>query len=117
MTMDQLNRSAAIVKPLPPYLEWARAGDAEGLAESVFESLREGEPHIYLLPEYVYLSERKELLDAFWPAIFDRMLEGWVTDEALWPTDRTRQMFDEWFEVQMTSVIEDLDVYEPLEVT
>ncbi len=117
MTIDQLNRSVAIVKPLPPYLEWARADDAEGLAESVFESLREGEPHIYLLPEYAYLSERKELLDAFWPAIFERMLEGWVTDEALWPADRTRQMFDEWFEVQMTSVIEDFDVDEPLDIS
>ncbi len=45
MIMDLLNRSAAIVKPLRPYLEWARRDDAEGLAESVFENLRDEEPH------------------------------------------------------------------------
>ena len=45
------------------------------------------------------------------------MLEGWVTDESLWPADRTRELFDEWFEVQITSVIEDLDADEPLVVS
>ena len=45
------------------------------------------------------------------------MLAGWVTDEALWPPDRTRQLFDEWFEVQRTSWIEDLDVDEPLDIS
>ncbi len=63
------------------------------------------------------LSEREELLDVFWPAIFETMLEGWVTDESLWPADRTRELFDEWFEVQITSVIEDLDADEPLAVS
>ena len=49
--MELLNRSAVIVKPLRPYLEWTKGDDAEGLAELVFESLRR-EPHVYLLPEY-----------------------------------------------------------------
>ena len=75
------------------------ASSAEGLAESVFENPRDEEPHVYLLPEYAYLSERKGLLDAFWPA------------------DRTRELFDKWFEVQINSVIEDFDVDEPLETT
>ena len=29
MTMEMLNRSAVIVKPRQPYLEWSRRGDAE----------------------------------------------------------------------------------------
>ncbi len=40
MIMELLNRSAVVVKPLRPYLEWAKTDDAEGLAESVFENLR-----------------------------------------------------------------------------
>jgi hypothetical protein len=33
----------------------------------------------------------------------------------LWPNDRTRTMFEEWFEIQMCSLIQDLYLDEPLE--
>ena len=29
------------------------------------------------------------------------MLNCWLTDEQQWPKDRTREMFREWFDVQM----------------
>jgi len=32
-----------------------------------------------------------------------------VTDKAFWPKDRTLWMFDKWFEVQMGSLVQDLD--------
>ena len=43
------------------------------------------------------------------------MLGGWVTDEALWPKNRTFEMFHEWFEVQMSSIVQDLYLDEPLD--
>ena len=99
MRMELLNRSAVIVKPLRPYLEWAKGDDAEGLSELVFENLR-----------------REPQLKEFWPAIFEAMLAGWVTDEALWPKNRTLGMFQKWFEIQMSSMVQDLDGYTPLEL-
>ena len=42
---------------------------------------------------------QQEVLEEFWPALFEAMLEGWVRDEALWPKDRTPGMFQEWFEI------------------
>jgi hypothetical protein len=112
--MEMLNRSAVIVKPRQPYLEWARRDDAEGLAESVFETLRK-EPTAYLLPEYEDPSSEREVLEEFWPVLFEAMLVGWVTDEASWPKNRTFGMFQEWFDVQMSSIVEDLYLGEPLE--
>ena len=44
------------------------------------------------------------------------MLAGWLTDPAGWPKQRTYKMFQEWFEIQMISVVEDLYLDEPLEV-
>ncbi len=35
-------------------------------------------------------------------------------NNAQWPKDRTREMFQEWFDVQMCPVIEDLHVDEEL---
>ncbi len=112
--MEMLNRSAVIVKPRQPYLEWCRQDDAEGLAESVFEALRE-EPSVYLLPEYEDPAIQQEVLEEFWPGLFEAMLEGWVTDEAYWPKNRTFEMFGEWFEVQMSSIVQDLYLDERLE--
>ncbi len=105
--MELLNRSAVIVKPRRAYLEWARRDDDEGLAESVFEGLR-SEPTVYLLPEYEDPSSQQEVLEEFWPDLFEAMLEGWVTDESLWPRNRTFEMFQEWFEIQMSSLVQDL---------
>ena len=36
-------------------------------------------------------------------------------DESHWPKNRTLQMFQEWFEVQMSSIVEDLYLGEALE--
>ena len=88
MSMELLNRSAVIMKPLRPYLDWAKRDDAEALAESVFENLRR-EPHVYLLPEYEDPALQQEVLEEIWPILFEAMLEGWVRDEAFWPKDCT----------------------------
>lgn len=109
-----INRSAIIVKPKQAYLEWAKLDDAEGLAESVFESLHK-EPHVYLLPEYEDPGSELEVLEEFWPTLFEAMLAGWLRDPECWPQNRTFEMFREWFEIQMSSVVEDLYLDEPLE--
>ncbi len=111
--MEMLNRSAVIVKPRQPYLEWCTQDDAEGLAESVFAILH-AEPTVYLLPEYEDPAAQQEVLEEFWPDLFEAMLGGWVTDEAHWPKNRTFEMFGEWFEVQMSSIVQDLEPDEPL---
>ena len=87
--------------------------DPEGLADSVFESLR-GEPYVYLLPEWEEREERRRILQDFWPALFEAMLECWVRDEEHWPKERSFQMFQTRFEVQLSSIVEDLQPDEPL---
>ena len=105
--MGVLNRSAVVIRPLPPYLDWAKQDDTTDIAERVFEDLRTA-PHVYLVAEYEDAASADEVLDDFWPELFAAMLNCWLTDEQQWPTDRTREMFREWFDVQMYPVIEDL---------
>ncbi len=107
LTMDILNRSAVVLRPKRPYLEWTKLDDAEGLAEGVFETLSE-EPTVYLVPDWEDPEEEREVLKEFWPALFEAMLNGWVTDEGLWPKGQTLEMFHEWFEVQTYAAVEDL---------
>ena len=46
---------------------------------------------------------------------FEAMLAAWLTDPAGWPREWTFEMFQEWFEIQMASVVEDLYIDESTE--
>ena len=63
-TMGMLNRSAVVIRPLPPYLDWAKQDDITDIAERVFDDLRTA-PHVYLLPEYEDAESEREVLDDF----------------------------------------------------
>ena len=109
--MSVINRSAVIIRPLPPDLAWAKQDDTTNIAERVFEDLRTA-PHVYLLPEYEDAESEREVLEDFWPELFAAMLNCWLTDEQQWPKDRTREMFREWVDVQMCPVVDDLHLDE-----
>ena len=108
--MSVLNRSAVVITPRPPHLEWARRDDTTGVAELVYETLRR-EPHVYLVREPEDAESEQAVLDEYWPFLFEAMLAGWLTDERQWPSRRTRTMFNEWFEVQLCPVVEDLHLH------
>ncbi len=40
-------------------------------------------------------------------ALWELELEGWYTDEDLWPKNRTLKRFDEWFDVECHTVLVD----------
>ena len=98
-----LNRSALIVRPLQPYIDWATSLDDSGLVPP-----RDGEKTVYLLPEWDDDAEAEKLLRRVHREIFERELFGWHTDEAAWPQRRTFAMFKKWFSVEMHSVVEDM---------
>ncbi|MBL8696642.1 MAG: hypothetical protein JNJ88_21295 [Planctomycetes bacterium] len=47
-----------------------------------------------------------------WKRIFESELYAWHTDDNAWPRTRTRELFDEWFEVTLASTVEDLSPVE-----
>ncbi len=46
-------------------------------------------------------------LGANYLPLFETELEGWYTDESLWPSEPTRELFDSWFTVELHTVIVD----------
>lgn len=112
--MDEfVNRAAMIMRPKAPYLEWCRHDDAEGLADGVYEQMRE-EPHVALLPAFEDDADQKAVLEMCWARLFESMLVAWARDESLWPRKRTFAMFTEWIEFEIASVVIDFDLDEPL---
>jgi hypothetical protein len=102
-----LNRSALIVRPAKPFIDWAAGLDDSGILPT-----SEGEKTVYLVPSFEDDQEAEKVLKVAFPHIFESELYGWHTDASAWPAKRTLSMFKKWFTVELHSVVEDLCAFE-----
>jgi hypothetical protein len=100
-----LNRSAIIVRPKKPFLDWVRAVDYDGAPKVTMEDFRET---LYLLPDYEDPADAEKTLKKVCEEIYCRELEGWFTDRDVWPRDRSLKVFKQWFDVQHYEIVEDV---------
>lgn len=98
-----LNRAALIVRPKQPFLDWAAGLDDSGLVPDV-----DGEKTVYLVPEFESDEEGLRVLRRVYAEIFERELDGWHTDPSAWPQKRDFKTFQQWFSIELHSVVEDV---------
>jgi hypothetical protein len=101
---DNINRSALVVKPKQPFIDWLASIESEN--KNVEEDL---EGDVYLLPDFEEISQMKIWLKKNYDAIFSDQLNNWYTDEACWPQHRTFSMFAGWFEYSLHTMILDTE--------
>lgn len=101
-----LNRSAVVVTPKRPFLDWLHVADPTSLELKLFDLTRE--PTIYLLPEVDTDEDIAEVLGNLCEEIFEEQLAGWYTDTSSWPRDRSFDVFCRWFDYQHHSILIDL---------
>jgi hypothetical protein len=83
--MDLLNRSALVVKPKQPFLDWLHAADSTSLHLTLPISF--AEPTIYLTPECDTDGDVQEVLRELCEEIFEEQLAGWYTEKSTGPRD------------------------------
>jgi hypothetical protein len=109
--MSFLYRHALFVSRKQPYLDWANREDTNlELTDELARATRTA----YLVPGTPLEPDLEPLLGEFWDDIFDAELSAWDMDEERWPEPRTRQMFDDWFDVELSDAVCDLTPEEPL---
>ena len=101
-----INRAAVILKYKAPFIQWVNDAD-----------LYKDNPGITLESEnkdctvYLILEDNAEKLEEWislnFEQLFESEIEDWYTDESLWPKNRNRKLFDEWFDVECHSVLID----------
>lgn len=100
---DSIDRNAIIVKPKKPFYDWLH---------SLYEKspkLGKEENNVYLIREMVSNEEVRKWIKKNFDQIFINELNDWNTNEEGWPQKRTFKMFEEWFEVEINSMILDLE--------
>ena len=104
--MDTLNRSAIVVKPKQPFLEWLHAADPTSRELSLPDLVREST--IYLIPECDTDEEADDVLHELCEEIFEEQLAGWYEDTSTWPRNRSYEVFCHWFDYRHYSMLVDL---------
>ena len=111
-TMQSVNRTAVVIKPKQPFVDWLNSIPDES-SDNTIESISE-DNSTFLVPEFFGPDESLEYIKKQYSQIFEWELFGWYTDEELWPQGkRSWKMFQEWFDVEINSeVIDMVDVEE-----
>jgi hypothetical protein len=113
--MTFLYRFAITIARKQPYLDWANSLEANG--PELTAELADAQRTIYLVPESSDRPDLERLLDESWEQIFEEELAAWMLDGEVWPKPLTREMFDAWFDSQLTDSVFDLTPDEPLTQT
>jgi hypothetical protein len=108
--MSTVNRSLLIVRAKKPFLDWLHSLPDPGVV-TLADVNRDST--VYLLPEIEYDAEQEGILKHFFDLIFEEQLMGWWQDDRDWPSNRSFEVFTDWFDVEFHSLVLDL-VDEPL---
>ena len=103
---EAIDRSAILVRPKQPFYDWINKVFKEDKPISELE-----ENNIYLIREMRSNEEIKKWIKKNFDKIFVNELNDWYTDESVWPTNRTHKMFTDWFDVEVHSMVLDLEEF------
>jgi len=98
---NYINRYAIVVKPLKPFADWLfNLYPEDGFPEFI-------ECSIYLINDEIADLEvwLKKKFDKF----FMLELEAWNTNKKEWPQKRTYKMFKQWFQVELSTMVFDME--------
>lgn len=114
--MSFIYRTAITVTRKQPYMDWANSFDDGG--PNLTDELARDRRTVYLVQEgEAAHQDLRELLDEHWQNIFEEELAMWMESEDDWPSPLTREMFDTWFDAEITDTVIDLVPEEPLSQT
>ena len=105
--LPSINRHAVVVRPTEVFIEWARHTPDEAPEEQL-DHIKQ-EPTIYLVPESDNMDGPKRYLRRSYDRIFQNELDAWCTDLSTWPQNRSYAEFKRWFNVEICSMVMDLD--------
>ena len=101
-----INRAAVILKYKAPFIQWVNDADPYKNNPGITLENENKDCTVYLILEDD-AENLEEWISLNFEQLFESEIEDWYTDESLWPKNRTRKLFDEWFDVECHSVLID----------
>ena len=101
-----VNRGAIMLKYKEPFIKWANDADPVKDGSDISLEMANQDKTVYLVSDQAAEHLEGWIRENF-TALFEAELDGWYTDEALWPKKRDLKTFNEWFAVECHSLILD----------
>lgn len=101
--MNVLNRGFITVSPKKPFFDWSNTIDSE-IQFTIEDDI---EPTVYLITEDFF--DVEPLIEQHFKKIFKNELTAITEEEELWPSERNIDVFLEWFDIQLGSMVFDLE--------
>ena len=101
-----VNRGAIIVRYKEPFIQWINQADpSENKPDITLQNVNP-ERTVYLISDDD-AENIEEWIRANYITLFENELDGWYTDEVLWPKKRDYKTFMEWCQVECHSLVLD----------
>lgn len=94
-----VDRSAAVLKPRQPFLDWLSHLPGNDIKLSLDEI--RSDCTVVMIPEVTEPEDGIAHIDDIADKLFEMELASWVEDESLWPQKRSLKLFWEWFDVEI----------------
>ena len=101
-----LNRAALILRYNQPFVDWINGADPSPTSHTLTLAEVNQEHTVYLI-EVEDEDELARWLIRHHAELFEEELNGWYTDPALWPRDRSLEMLQEWCSFELHTVVVD----------
>ena len=105
-----VNRGALVLRYKQPAVSWINEADPAPLpAPLTLERVNEDRT-VYLIDDSACDDAQifGGWLQRNYGALFEMELEGWYTDENFWPQDRSYELFCQWFDPEVHTVLMDI---------
>ena len=102
--MKTINRTAILVTPKQPYIDWANSFDDDGPKFDEEATITTA----FLIPDSYDEFNYQSWLEENYLGIFKQELDAWMQAPESWPQKVTYQLFREWFEVRVAVELIDL---------
>ena len=104
--MAPVNRGVAIIRPKQPLVDWVNR--TVPLSTPLTLEALDQDCTAILVPDLDSRPEVLEYLESAKPLLLEMELEDWNPDPLDWPDERTDEVFDAWFDVEVHSTVWDL---------
>ena len=99
---DNVRRSAMVIKPKKPFIDWLSSIDPEDKNIDLSK-----DTDVYLLRDFEEVEQIERWLFKNFDEIFCDQMNHWYIDEEVWVKKRTFKMFKEWFDYSLHTMIWD----------
>jgi len=106
--MKLVNRSVVIVRPKQPLVDWVnQTPEVKPRKKLTLEDMRASRT-VLLVPQDTTMAQAREYVEALKPYLFEMQLNLWYRDPRTWPREKSNAPFDEWFDLELHTLVVDL---------